>query len=113
MSTRNHRRVVLLFAAVSVAGLLSMHGFDPVVATVDQTHSSHSSHTETGVDTHGVIGLCGFVAAVAIFGLATIRRLQSTEAVAGFVYWHGQITGTQRVTTSGRPLLYRLCVLRL
>lgn len=113
MLPRSHRRVMLFLAAVSVLGVLSMHGFDPVVATVDQTHSSHSSDTETGVDDHGAIGLCVFVFAVATFGLAAIRRLPSAETVANLVYWPGQFTRAQPVTTSGPPLLYRLCVLRL
>jgi hypothetical protein len=113
MSPRIRRRVMLFLAAVSVAGVLSMHGFDPVVATVDQTHSSHSSDTETGVDDHGAIGLCVFVVAVATLGLASIRRRQSAETLANLVYLPRQFTPTQPIMTSGPPLLYRLCVLRL
>jgi len=110
MSTRSRRRVMLFLAAVSVAGLLSMHGFDPVVATVD--HSSHSSDAETGVDHYGAIGLCVFVVAVATLGLALIKRLQSAESLSNLVYRPGQFTRTQPLTTSGPRLLYRLCVLR-
>lgn len=113
MLNRSRRRVMLFLAAVSVAGLLSMHGFDPVVATVDQTHSSHSSDTETGVDAHGAIGLCVFVVAVATLGMATIRRLQGAENVSNLVYRPRYFTGTQPVITPGPPLLSRLCVLRL
>lgn len=105
--------MMLFVAAVSVVGVLSMHGLDPVVATVDQTHSSPSSDTETGVDAHGAIGLCVFVAAVATLGLAVIKRLQSSESLANLVYRPEKFTGTQPVTTSGPPLLDRLCVLRL
>lgn len=112
MSTRS-RRVMLFLATVSVAGVLSMHGFDPVVATVDQTHSSHASDTETGVDDHGAIGLCVFVAAVSTLGMASFRRRQSAEVDANLVYRPGQLTRTQPLMTSGPPLLYRLCVLRL
>jgi hypothetical protein len=104
---------MLFLAAVSVAGLLSMHGFDPVVATVDQTHSSHSSDAETGVDHHGAIGLCIFVVAVATLGMASIRLRQGAEAVANLVYRPRQFTPTQPIMTSGPPLLSRLCVLRL
>jgi hypothetical protein len=105
--------MMLLVAAVSVFGLLSMHGLDPAVATVDQTHTSHASDSETGVDDHVAIGLCVFVAAVATFGLAAIRRLQSREVPTNFVYRHGQFTRTQPLITSGPRLLHRLCVLRL
>ncbi len=111
MLTGSRRRVMLFLAAASVAGLLSMHGFDPVVATVD--HSSHASDAETGVDHHGAIGLCVFVVAVATLGMASIRRLQSAETVANLVYRPRQFTPTQRIMTSGPPLLSRLCVLRL
>lgn len=105
--------MMLFVAAVSVVGALSMHGLDPAVATVDQTHSSHASDTETGVDDHATIGLCVFAAAVATFGLAAIKRRQSSESLANLVYQPGQFTRTQPVTTSGPPLLDRLCVLRL
>lgn len=104
---------MLLVAAVSVFGVLSMHGLDPAVATVDLTHSSHTSDSETGVDDHVAIGLCVFVAAVATLGLAAIRRFQSREVLANFVYRHGQLARSQPLTRSGPPLLYRLCVLRL
>lgn len=107
------RRMMLFVAAVSVVGVLSMHGLDPAVATVDQTHSSDASHTETGADDHAMIGLCVFVAAVATFGMAVIKRLQRAETVANLVYRPGQCNGAQPVTTAGPPLLYRLCVLRL
>lgn len=113
MPTRTPRRVMLFLAAVSVAGLLSMHGFDPVVATVDQAHSSHTSDTETGIDAHGAIGLCVFVVAGATLGIASIRRRQSADTVANLVYRPGQFTPTQPIMTSGPPLLLRLCVLRL
>jgi hypothetical protein len=105
--------MMLFVAAVSVIGVLSMHGLDPALATVDQTHSSHTSDTETGVDAHGAIGLCVFVAAVATLGLAAIKWLQNTEPLANLVYRHGQFSRTQPLMTSGPPLLYRLCVLRL
>jgi hypothetical protein len=104
---------MLFLAAVSVAGLLSMHGFDPVVATVDQAHSSHAADTETGIDDHGAIGLCVFVAAVATLGLAAIKRLQGKETLTSLVYRPRQFTPTQPIMTSGPPLLFRLCVLRL
>ena len=113
MWTRSHRRLMLLVAAVSVVGVLSMHGLDPAVATVDQTHSSHAADTETGVNDHAAIGLCVFVAAVATLGLAAVKRLQSREALANLVYWLGQFIRTQPLMTSGPPLPYRLCVLRL
>lgn len=103
---------MLLLAAMSVAGLLSMHGLNPVVATVDQSHAGHAP-TEAGVADHGAIGLCIFVAAVAALGLAAIRRLQATEALANLVHRPGRFTFTQPGMTSGPPLLYRLCVLRL
>lgn len=104
---------MLLVAAVSVFGVLSMHGLDPAVATVDQTHFSHVSDSETGVDDHAAIGLCVFVAAVATLGLAVMRRLQTREVLVNFIYRHGQFARTQPLITSGPPLLYRLCVLRL
>jgi hypothetical protein len=113
MLTRTRRSVMLLLVAVSVVGVLAMHGLDPVVATVDQTHSSHSSDTDSGVDDHAAIGLCVFVAAVATLGLAAIKRHQSAETLANLAYRPGQFTRTQPVATSGPPLLYRLCVLRI
>lgn len=75
MLTQNRRSVMLFLAAVSVVGVLSMHGLDPVVASVDQSHSGHESDTETGVHDHAAIGLCVFVAAVATLGLVAIKRL--------------------------------------
>jgi len=105
--------MMLFVAAVSVVGVLSMHGLDPAFPTVEQTHASHTSDTETGVDAHGAIGLCVFVAAVATLGLGAIKWLQNTETLANLVYRHGQFTRTQPPMTSGPPLLYRLCVLRL
>jgi len=113
MWTRSHCRLMLLVAAVSVVGVLSMHGLDPAVTTVDQTHSSHAADTETGVNDHAAIGLCVFVAAVATLGLAAVKRLQRRGVLANLVYRHGQFTRTQPQTTSGPPLPYRLCVLRL
>ena len=106
-------RMMIFVAAVSVVGVLSMHGLDPAWATVDQTHSSHTSDTETGVGAYGPIGLCVFVAAVATLGLAAIKWLQNTETLANLVYRPGPFTRTQPVMTSGPPNLYRLCVLRL
>lgn len=103
---------MLFLAAVSVVGLLSMHGLDPVVATVDQSNTGHAQ-AEAGVADHGAVGLCIFVAAVATLGLAAIRRLQSTEALAKLLYRPGHFTFTQPVITSGPSLLHRLCVLRL
>lgn len=113
MSNRGPRhRVMLFLAGLSVAGILSMHGLDPVVATVDQGHASHAQ-AEARVADHGAAGLCIFVAAVAAVGLAAIKRLHSTEALAKLVWRPGQFTFTHPVMTSGPPLLHRLCVLRL
>jgi hypothetical protein len=105
--------MMLLVAAVSVVGVLSMHGLDPAVATVDQTHSSHAPDSETGVSDHTAIGLCVFVAAVATLGLPAVKRLHNTETLAKLVYRNGLFTRTQPLMTSGPPLLHRLCVLRL
>ena len=81
--------------------------------TVGQSHSGHASDTETGVVAHAAIGLCVFVAAVATLGLASIKRLHSAESLTNLVYRQWQFTRTQPLMTSGPPLLYRLCVLRL
>ncbi len=105
------RRLMFFLAAVSVVGVLSMHGLDPVVATVDQSHSDHGSDSETGVDAHGAIGLCVFVAAVATLGLATSPR--RVETLASIAYRLGRFTRSQTSMRSGPPLPYRLCVLRL
>jgi hypothetical protein len=105
--------MMLLVAAVSVVGVLSMHGLDPAVATVDQMHSSHAPDSETGVSDHAAIGLCVFVAVVATLGLAAVKRIQNREALASLVYRQGQFTRTQPLMASGPPLLHRLCVLRL
>lgn len=112
MSTQS-RRLMLFLAAVSVVGILSMHGFDPVVATVDQDHGSHTSNTETGDDAHAAIGLCVFVAAVATLGLALVKRLQHPASPANFGYPPRRFLRSQRPTVSGPSLLHRLCVLRL
>lgn len=52
-------------------------------------------------------------AAVATLGLAAIKRIHSTESFPNLVYRAGPFTRTGPVPTSGPPLLYRLCVLRL
>ncbi len=113
MWTWPRHRVMLLLAAVSVAGLLSMHGLDPVVATVDQAHSAHSADTEAGLNGHGAIGLCVFVAAVTTLCLSSLKRLQSVQSLANLVYLPPQLTPTQPAMTSGPPLPFKLCVLRL
>jgi hypothetical protein len=103
----------LLLVGVAVAGLLSMHGFDPVVVSLD--HTAHTSHSQPGAgfDDHSVIGLCVFVVAVATLGLASIRRLQGSKIAAFSAYPPRQLTRTGPLATSGPPLLHRLCVLRL
>lgn len=103
---------MLFLAAVSVAGLLSMHGLDPVVATVGQSHTGHAP-VEAGVDDHGAVGLCIFVAAVAVLAIARVRRHQSTKALAKPANRPGHFTLARPVMTSGPSLLHRLCVLRL
>lgn len=101
----------MLLAAISIAGLLSMHGLDPAVATVDQVHSTHAAGTDTGIN-HDAIGLCVFVAAVATIGLASIRRLQHSTRTAYSFLRRRPLIRTGPPAPSGQPLLYRLCVLR-
>lgn len=103
----------LLLVAVAVAGLLSMHGFDPVVVSVD--HSAHTSHSPpgAGLEDHSAIGLCVFVVAVATLGLASIRQLHGSTIAAFSAHPPRQLTQCGPVATSGPPLLHRLCVLRL
>ncbi|HEU4319177.1 MAG TPA: hypothetical protein VFS66_03765 [Acidimicrobiia bacterium] len=112
MSTQS-RRLMLFLAAVSMVGVLSMHGFDPVVATVDQHHGSHASNTETGADAHAAIGLCVFVASVGTLGLALVKRLQNPAGPANFDYPPRRFLRSQTPTMSGPPLLHGLCALRL
>ena len=112
MSTQS-RRLMVFLAAVSVVEILSMHGFDPVVATVDQHHDSHAPDTETGGDAHAATGLCVFVAAVATLGLAVVKRLQHPASPANFGHPPRRLLRSQTPTLSGPPLLHRLCVLRL
>jgi len=50
MWTRRRRRLMLFLVAVSVGGILSMHGIDPVVASVDDAHSDHMTDIESGVE---------------------------------------------------------------
>ena len=113
MLSRTRRRVLLVLAAVSIAGLLSMHGFDPVVTTVDQSHSSHSTEAGTGPTDHAAIGLCVFVVAVVSLGLASIRRLQGLTRGDPSVHRPRPSVQIWPRTASGPPLLHRLCVLRL
>lgn len=111
MSSQSRR--LILLAAVSVVGILSIHGFDPVVATVDQHHGSHAPNTETGGDAHPAIGLCVFVATVATLGMALVERLQHPASPANFGYPPRRLLRSRAPTLSGPPLLRRLCVLRL
>jgi hypothetical protein len=103
----------LLLVSVAVAGLLSMHGFDPAVVTLN--HTEHTSHPQPGAgpEDHSVIGLCVFVVAVATMGLASIRRLQASTNTAFSAHPPRQLTRIDPPATSGPPLLHRLCVLRL
>jgi hypothetical protein len=102
----------LLLVAVAVAGLLSMHGFDPVVVSLDHTEHTNHSQPGAGLEDHSVIGLCVFVVAVAL-GLASIRQLQGST-IAGFsAHPPRQLARLGPLATFGPPLLHKLCVLRL
>ncbi len=103
----------LLLVSVAVAGLLSMHGFDPLLATVHETHATHIADTEAGLNDHGPVGLCVFVAAVAGLALVTVRRLQGSTRGGSSTYRFRRIIRPDPVAASGPLLLHRLCVLRL
>lgn len=107
------RRLMFFLAAVSVVGILSMHGFDPVVATADQHHGSRASGIETGGVAHAALGLCVFVAAVAALGLALVKQPQHPASPANLGYPPRRFLRSQAPTLSGPRLPYRLCVLRL
>jgi hypothetical protein len=102
----------LLLVSVAVAGLMSMHGFDPAVVSLD--HTEHTSHSQPGAGLEDrVIGLCVFVVAVATLGLTLIRRLQGSKVAAISAHTPRQATRTGHLATYGPPILHRLCVLRL
>lgn len=77
-----YRQLLLPLVALAIAGLLSMHGLDPVVATLeDPSYTGHGSDGELVVDVHGVAGLCLFIAATAALALARRNmRLGKIEA---------------------------------
>ena len=106
------RRLFLVIAAVSIAGLLLMHGGDPVMATVDGAHTTHSSDTGPSMTDHGALGLCVFVAAVAGLGLAWISRGPASATNGSRIHQPKSLARTFLVAASGPSLLHRLCVLR-
>lgn len=113
MLARSHRRVLFLLAVVSVVGLLSMHGFDPVVTAVDHAPAGHSADSQTGPDGHAVIGLCVFVGAFATLGLALLRgHRRSTSGTSLFLQLRS-LARTGPAPAPQPPLLHSLCVLRL
>lgn len=66
-------RLFLALAAVAIAGLLSMHGFDSISASVEApTHGSHSADTDPAMAQHGLAGLCVFIATTV--GLVSLGR---------------------------------------
>ncbi|MEX2624243.1 MAG: hypothetical protein WD651_10990 [Acidimicrobiia bacterium] len=114
MSTRIQRRLLLILVAVSIAGLLSMHGLDPVVATLDPpTAAGHTADMNTESNHHGVLGLCLFIAVAA--GLASARLNLSRTAASPSRLTHRvpSSEGPSVEAKRGPPLFYRLCVLRL
>jgi hypothetical protein len=109
---RTRHRMLLVFAGVAVAGLLSMHGLDSVVADLDRpTHASHSQPADP--DHHSVISLCVFVVALTGLGLAVVRRIAAATRPARAPYRTAFSAPTPTPRASGPPLLHRLCVLRL
>jgi len=113
MLARSHRRVLFLLAVVSVVGLLSMHGFDPVVTAVDRAPAGHSTDSQAGPEGHAVIGLCVFVGAFATLGLALLGGSRhSTSDTPRFLQLRSSVR-TGPASTSRPPLLHRLCVLRV
>lgn len=104
--------MLLVLTGVSVAGLLSMHGLDPVMANLAQP--AHASHSQpAALDSHGAIGLCVFVAALTGVALAAARRLVSSTRPASSPFRTTVFATMPVPRASGPPLLHRLCVLRL
>jgi hypothetical protein len=99
--------MLLILTGVSIAGLLSMHGLQLVVTTIDQTHASHAQPA----DHHGAIGLCVFVVALTGMGMA-LSKANTTARPARHPHRPASMTPTVVPRTSGPPLLHRLCVLR-
>lgn len=114
MSTIARRRLLIALAAASIAGLLTMHGLDPVVASIDApTHASEMSDAEAGLDHHGVIVLCLFITVAAGLALARLDlfRIAATRPLS--VRSGRLMAGPTTEIRYGPPLFCRLCVLRL
>jgi hypothetical protein len=114
MSKPIRRRMWMALAVLSVAGLLSMHGLDTVIASVDHSHAGHSSGADADPDRHGIIGLCLFVTTmtgIAVAIGAGLRRLKCPAHFADRI--DNFLSPVRGRGGSGPPLRYRLCVLRL
>lgn len=111
-----HRHLTgsLLLVAVAIAGLLSMHGLDPVVATIDApTHPSHTSDADAEVDHHGAIGICLFIAVAAGLVLARLNLRRGAARSPLAARRTLLLAGPRAEVQSGPSLFRRWCVLRL
>jgi hypothetical protein len=105
-------RLFLALAAVAIAGLLSMHGFDSINASVEApTHGSHSADTEPTMAQHGLAGLCVFIATTV--GLASLRHGPRLRFSRLPLFPHSARPSVRMAFYSGPPLSSRSVVRRL
>lgn len=109
---RRHLVGSLYLVTAAIAGLLSMHGLDGVVASF--VEPSHSSHGPTG-DTSGyeTLGICVFVAAIAGLGIAAVGLPRRAATTTRYGRTDGRYFLRARPSVSGVSRLVHLCVLRL
>jgi len=113
MSNSQSRSLLLVLPALSIVGLLSMHGLDPVIATIDAPRASHSAEAGSEHSIHDVLGICLFIAlgaGLALAGLDRGRREARSPRSLGRTL---QLERDKAEGGPGPPRVHRLCVLRL
>jgi len=110
--SRSHLPQNVLWVAVAIAGLLSMHGIE--VAVVSASEQSHAIHGVTGgAADHGALGLCLFVAAIAVLGIAARAQSMRGRAYGRRSDIHRTMPFGSARGIAGRSRLTRLGVLRV
>jgi hypothetical protein len=112
MAIVTYQRFMLSLAALAIAGLLSMHGFDPVVTVLDSPHVDHPSSSNAERVHHDIVGICLFIAATTGLVLGSregsLRTVRASFAPGGFRL--PLVCGT--VAGTGLTRSHGLCVLR-